>query len=133
MPNVAAENSFTLEIERKGSKALVHCHGRLVAGAAKPLFDGVKPLIPECKLIVLDLAGVTFMDSMGLGALVRLYVSASGSGSRLELIHLGKQISRITGTHPPSLRAHGHVRARRDAAVLTAGATSESGLDRGLN
>src|SRR3984885_13679969 len=100
MPNIAAENSFTLEIERKGSKALVHCHGRLVAGAAKPLFDGVKPLIPECKLIVLDLAGVTFMDSMGLGALVRLYVSASGSGSRLELIHLGKQIRELLGiTH----------------------------------
>jgi anti-sigma B factor antagonist len=100
MPNVAAENSFTLEIERKDNKALVHCHGRLVAGAAKPLFDGVKPLIPECKLIVLDLAGVTFMDSMGLGALVRLHVSASGSGSRLELIHLGKQIRELLGlTH----------------------------------
>ena len=100
MPDATAENSFTLEVERKGSKAVVHCHGRLVAGAAKPLFDGVKPLISECKLIVLDLADVTFMDSMGMGALVRLYVSASGCGSRLELIHLGKQIRELLGlTH----------------------------------
>jgi anti-sigma B factor antagonist len=77
--------------------ALVHCHGRLVAGATKSLYDGVKPLIPECKLIVLDLADVKFMDSMGLGTLVRLYVSASGSASRLELIHLGKQIRELLG------------------------------------
>jgi anti-sigma B factor antagonist len=100
MPNAADGNSFTLEVEHKGSKAVVHCHGRLVAGASKPLYDGVKPLIPECKLIVLDLADVKSMDSMGLGALVRLYVSASGSGSRLELTHLGKQIRELLGlTH----------------------------------
>jgi anti-sigma B factor antagonist len=37
---------------------------------------------------------------MGLGALVRLYVSASGSGCRLELIHLGKQVRELLGlTH----------------------------------
>jgi anti-sigma B factor antagonist len=100
MPDATTANSFTLEVEHKGSKALVQCHGRLVAGAAKPLFDGVKPLIPECKLIVLDLADVKSMDSMGLGALVRLYVSASGSGCRLELIHLGKQVRELLGlTH----------------------------------
>ena len=100
MPNPAAANSFTLEIEHEGGKALVHCHGRLVAGATKTLYDGVKPLVPECKLIVLDLADVKFMDSMGLGTLVRLYVSASGSGSRLQLIHLGKQIRELLGiTH----------------------------------
>jgi anti-sigma B factor antagonist len=100
MPNAATANSFTLEVEHKGSKALVHCHGRLVAGASKPLYDGVKPLIPDCKLIVLDLSDVKFVDSMGLGTLVRLYVSASGGGCRLELIHLGKQIRELLGiTH----------------------------------
>jgi anti-sigma B factor antagonist len=100
MPNPAAADSFALEVERKGSKALVHCHGRLVAGASKPLYDGVKPLIPDFKQIVLDLSDVKFVDSMGLGTLVRLYVSASGSGSRLELIHLGKQIRELLGiTH----------------------------------
>ena len=41
MPNPAAANSFTLEIEHEGGKALVHCHGRLVAGATKTLYDGV--------------------------------------------------------------------------------------------
>ena len=97
MPDAAAAQSFTLEVERKGHKALVHCRGRLVAGLTKPLLDGVKPLIPECKLIVLDLTDVRFMDSMGLGTLVRLYVSAKSSGCRLELINLGKQIRELLG------------------------------------
>jgi len=34
---------------------------------------------------------------MGLGTLVRLYVSAKSSGCRLELIHLGKQIRELLG------------------------------------
>lgn len=97
MPDAAAAQPFTLEVERTGEKALVHCHGRLVAGQTKPLSDAVKPLIPECKLIVLDLTDVKLMDSMGLGTLVRLYVSGKGSGCRLELIHLGKQIRELLG------------------------------------
>ena len=48
MPDAAAAQSFTLEVERKNEKALVHCHGRLVAGQTKPLSEAVKPLIPEC-------------------------------------------------------------------------------------
>jgi len=32
------------------------------------------------------------MDSMGLGALVRVYVSAGTKGCQLELRHLGKKV-----------------------------------------
>ncbi len=41
------------------------------------------------------------MDSMGLGMLIRLYVSAKSSGCKLELIHIGKRIMELldlTGT-----------------------------------
>jgi anti-sigma B factor antagonist len=49
------------------------------------------------KRIVLDLTDLAFVDSMGLGTLVRLYVSARSAGSCLELINLGKQIREILG------------------------------------
>jgi anti-sigma B factor antagonist len=100
MPNAAVANPFTFEIERKGVKALVSCHGALVAGQTKGLYDGLVPLFPDCRRLVLDLTDVRYVDSMGLGTLVRLYVSAKGAGCRLELINLGKQIREILGiTH----------------------------------
>ncbi len=97
MAHAAAANSLTLEIERKGSTALVHCHGRLIAGVCNNLYTKVHPLIPECKRIVLDLTDLASVDSMGLGTLVRLYVSAKAGGSCLELVNLGKQVREILG------------------------------------
>ncbi|MBV9399307.1 MAG: STAS domain-containing protein, partial [Bryobacterales bacterium] len=66
--------------------------GRLVAGLTDLLQAEVKPLIAPGRRVVLDLTGVTQMDSMGLGAIVSLYVSAKSSGARLELINLGKKV-----------------------------------------
>jgi anti-sigma B factor antagonist len=100
MPNAAAQKLLTLDVEQKGSTWLVHCHGRLVAGVCNVLYDQVHELIPGSKRIVLDLTDLKFVDSMGLGTLVRLYVSAKGAGSCLELINLGKQVRELLGiTH----------------------------------
>jgi anti-anti-sigma factor len=57
----------------------------------------VKALIPQTKRIVLDLTDLTHMDSMGLGTLVRLYVSARAAGCDLELVNLGKRIRQLLG------------------------------------
>jgi len=97
MSQEAGSHSLTLEIEHKGSTAIVHCHGRLYAGACSALYAKVHPLIPDHKRIILDLTDLTSVDSMGLGALVRLYVSAKSSGSCIELINLGKQVSELLG------------------------------------
>ncbi len=96
MPNAAAAKPLlSLEIERKGAKAIVHCHGRLVAGVGDTLYRRVHELLPESKLIILDLTELVRVDSMGLGTLVRLYVSAKSAGSRLELVNLGKQVREL--------------------------------------
>ncbi len=96
----AVAHPFTLEVERKGDCAVLHCHGGLIAGQTKPLQEAVCPLIPECKRIVLDLTDVKYVDSMGLGTMVRLYVSCKSGGCRFELINLGKQIRELLGiTH----------------------------------
>lgn len=95
-----AEKSLTLRVERKGDEAVVHCSGHLVAGVTGFLSSKVKPLIPETKRIVLDLTELAQVDSMGLGALVRLFCSAKAAGCRLELINLGKQVRELLGiTH----------------------------------
>ena len=71
------------------------CHGRLVAGATEELYQAVKHVLPQTKIIVIDLAELTYVDSTGLGALVRLYTSARQQGCDLKLLHLGKQLRNV--------------------------------------
>jgi anti-sigma B factor antagonist len=64
------------------------------------LYTKVSKEIPSTKRIVLDLADVNYMDSLGLGTLVRLYVSAKSAGCNLELYHIGKRVREMLGvTH----------------------------------
>jgi anti-sigma B factor antagonist len=95
MTEPAVASPLRVEIERKGEVATVRVHGRLVAGLSDILYSQVRPLLPETKRIVVDLADLTFMDSIGLGTLVRLYVSAKSAGSTLELMHIGKRIRQV--------------------------------------
>jgi anti-sigma B factor antagonist len=87
-----AGNRLTLEVVRSGNGAVVRCRGKLVAGMSDVLYTEVKQLIPGSKRIVLDLTELTQMDSMGLGTIVRLYVSAKSADCDLELINLGQGI-----------------------------------------
>jgi anti-anti-sigma factor len=43
----------------------------------------------------LDLGGVTFIDSSGLGALVRLQKTVTSTGRRLQLVNVPRPVSRI--------------------------------------
>ncbi len=96
--SAAASPGFTTEVKCFPEHvAVVVCHGRLVSGATEILSAVVRPLIPESKRIVLDLADVQHTDSLGLGTLVRLYVAARSAGCSLELMHLSKQIRHLLG------------------------------------
>jgi len=98
MPATADPPVLTFDVERcTGNTVVVHCHGRLVAGVTNLLYTGVIDLIPDTKRIILDLSDLKHTDSMGLGTLVRLYVSAKAAGSSLELMHLSKQIQHLLG------------------------------------
>ncbi len=100
MPDPASPDRLTLDIERTPGQAIVHCGGQLVFGVTNFFYENVHKLIPETKHIVLDLTELTHMDSMGIGTVVRLYVSAKSAGCTLELINLGKQIRQLLGvTH----------------------------------
>ena len=100
MPTAPVAKTLTFSIESKGNAALVRCQGHLVAGAGSEFATKIRTLIPGHKRIILDLTDLTRVDSMGLGTLVSLYVSAKSGGSCLELINLGKQVRELLGiTH----------------------------------
>jgi anti-anti-sigma factor len=74
----------------------VRCYGRLINQTAGEVKDIVKPLIPQGGKIVIDLADVTFLDSLGLGTLVGLKVSAINEGyCTLKLQNLSPRIQEL--------------------------------------
>jgi anti-sigma B factor antagonist len=106
MPDNAAASPLTLAVNRTGNAAVVRCSGKLVSGVNELLYIQVKQLIPDCKRVVLDLKDLTHMDSMGLGTVVRLYVSARSAGCDLELTNIGRPIRHLLGvTHLISVLA----------------------------
>jgi anti-sigma B factor antagonist len=91
-PSDAGTPALQLRTHAEGDAMVVRCTGKLTAGVTGILRDEVKGLIPQSKKIVLDLTDLAQMDSMGLGTVVSLYVSAKASGSRLILINLSPRI-----------------------------------------
>lgn len=80
---------------RKVSDVLVvDCNGRVVFGEeSAALRDTVKRLIEEKNThLVLNLAGVTYIDSGGLGTLVGLYTTAQNAGGSLKLASLTQRV-----------------------------------------
>jgi anti-sigma B factor antagonist len=94
-PADAAPPSLTLRSYIEGDATIVQCTGKLTAGLTGILRDEVKRLIPQSKKIVLDLTLLTQMDSMGLGTIVGLYVSAKASGCTLILINLSQRVREL--------------------------------------
>lgn len=73
---------------------VVDCAGRIVFGEESAyLRDAVKNLLNEKKGLVLNLAGVTYIDSGGLGTLVGLYTSARNLGISIKLANLTHRVS----------------------------------------
>lgn len=79
-PEVALNCSVENSTEDGVKVTTIRCHGRLVNQTAGQVKDIVKPLIPQGGIIVIDLNDVTFLDSLGLGTLVGLKVSAINEG-----------------------------------------------------
>jgi anti-anti-sigma factor len=91
-----AARGFSYEVEILGDNTTVKCHGRIVADTANELKQLVKPMIPKCRRIVLDLSDVNFVDSSGLGTLVGLKVSAASAAyCTLEFVNLSPLVKEL--------------------------------------
>ncbi len=72
---------------------VVNCDGRIVFGEeSAELRDTVKKLLTQNKKIVLNLGGVTYIDSGGLGTLVALYTTAHNGGGGIKLSNLTQRV-----------------------------------------
>src|ERR1700733_15263076 len=97
MTDKPAPPSLTLDLECTKEVIVVHFHGQLVSDLSDIFYSKIRPIIPGSKRIVLDLANVTRLRSMGLGTLVGLYTSARAAGFEMQLLHVGKRIRDLLG------------------------------------
>ena len=85
---------------REGNVAVLDLKGRVrISGGTLALHKSIRTLVAEGKTrILLNLAGVTHIDSTGLGELVSSYATLSNKGGQIKLVHLTEQIQDIMTT-----------------------------------
>src|SRR5579864_1481792 len=85
-----------LESRPVGEVLLIRCHGRIVAGnEVFTLHSSVSDAIDKYGDVVLQLDHVEFVDSSGLGALVRLMQAARSKGGDLKLSGVPANIRKV--------------------------------------
>jgi len=87
--------AMNLSLDRRHVRdaCIVTCTGRIVAGAeTQYLREQVTELTLESRCIILQLAGVSFLDSSGLGALMQLRSATKSKGGELVLCAVPHQV-----------------------------------------
>ena len=74
-----------LTVERNADETTVRGTGKITSATADYFQTTIRGAIPGNKRIVLDLTGVEYIDSSGLGALVSVYLAAGKAQCELEL------------------------------------------------
>jgi anti-anti-sigma factor len=87
---------LTVSSERRQESSVVRLEGDLDLHSNAEVRSTVEPLLEDRDgEVFLDLQGVTFLDSSGLGALVGLQKRANRTHSRMTLCGLSPQLERI--------------------------------------
>ena len=72
-----------------GGTVIIDCSGKIVFGDETAyLRQLVKDLLNESRQVVLNLSGVNYIDSSGVGTLVGLHTSVQSAGGHLKLAGL---------------------------------------------
>ena len=83
-----------IEEREVGEVLILDLSGKLTIGEGDELLkDKINSLIQQGRRkLVLNLAGVPYIDSAGLGEIVRTYTTVSRQGGKLKLLNLTKRI-----------------------------------------
>ena len=82
MALVHASPDLAVDVSRLADVTTVILDGTVDLATAPELRAALLPLVVAGQTVVLDLAGVTFVDSTGLGVLVAAHRRAKAAGSR---------------------------------------------------
>src|SRR5689334_10253412 len=87
---------LSLHTRGVGDVTIVRCSGRIVAGeTAESLRQHIAALLLDRRDIVLHLGDVDFIDSSGLGTLVRLLTTTRRARGDLKLCHVPENLDKV--------------------------------------
>ena len=82
---------------REGNVTVLDLKGRVrIGGGTVALHKAIRSLVEEGKTqILLNLSGVTYIDSSGLGELVSSHVTLGNKGGEIKLAHLTESLREL--------------------------------------
>lgn len=96
MPIPPRSKNFSIKIRQSGPASLIDVVGSLTLFESSALRQAITSLIAEKrKDIVLNLSGLEYLDSSGIGELVRNYLTVIKSGGTLKVVGLSNKVEEI--------------------------------------
>jgi anti-sigma B factor antagonist len=88
--------NFSIKIREAGAVVLLDVSGRLTSFETGALRDSIARLLKEGRRdIILNLSGLQYLDSSGIGELARVYVTVVKQGGQMKVIGLSSKIEEI--------------------------------------
>jgi anti-sigma B factor antagonist len=132
---IGAPLRLTLDTRKVGRVTIVRCNGRIVAGSeSESLRAHVAWLLHDRRAIVLHLGEVAFVDSSGLGTMVRTLTSTRQAHGDLKLCNVPDHIRKVLEmSHLTKLFDSHDSEENAVAAFYRPGARSETPVPTGRN
>jgi anti-sigma B factor antagonist len=88
--------NFVVKIHHRDLVALVEVSGHLTLFEVGALRDSIQSLLKEKrKNILLNLSGLVYLDSSGIGELARIYVNVVKQGGTMKVIGLSSKVQEV--------------------------------------
>jgi len=93
-----------LDLDERPEETIVHCRGKITGESAAAFENEIRGrVIPESRgkgisvtsRIVLDLSKVTYVDSVGLGAILRVWTAGQRRGCDVEIVNLSPRLEKL--------------------------------------
>jgi anti-sigma B factor antagonist len=96
MPIKPRTRNFSVSIREAGGVSLIDVAGHFTSFEARALREAVETLVKRRRnRILLNLRGLDYLDSSGIGELVRNYLTVVKSGGEMKVVGLSSKVEEI--------------------------------------